>query len=399
MVRPQQLNSFLLFTITGSTLLSLSLTVDAIGGNAEGFGAKQTVTLAAGTVLILLAEWQNPESLLVNLLRRLTSLAWGGTGLLGFYIYPKQWSFTHCVLFCLTGVLIEASKFTPPIIKRQILQYLRYVSVTLPAHFWRLLQRILEPHPYGELFRVFFGRKNSQSFLVLDRTLWQLLLILGGIGTLRNLLEVHFGITYTPKWYSLDADIFFVMFVFPIHLCFWGAVIITLFARLFNRQIPFLPLVAFLYYLQILHLLVPIIDRMGARLHFPQLFLIFGTDLVSPYFCFPLPMTLGIMVIWSLSAYLTLKILHRTFQIPLLQTLAIGVLAFITLYLPIYHLWPTWNTIFAMATGAPPEHFLIKSAEFKTVEQPFWGYGFYFLLTGLIGIHYYRQQMQQATNE
>jgi len=232
---------------------------------------------------------------------------------------------------------------------------------------------------YTAMIREILCLKNENEFLELKLNPWLAFSILGIIGLLRTVLEVLLGITVHPKWYTLEYDVFFTMFFFVTHFCFWGALIIHVTSKLFKYDIHYHKIFSYIFCLQILQLLVPFFDWVGLELNIPYLFNVVPYH-VGPFFSTPIAMSLGIIFVWTVAAYITLKVFMKQFKLSLLRSIIVGLICFNILYWPIYHLWPTFDTIFDMITT----NMLPRG----TVM----GYGTFFMLSSLIGIYYYSSQ-------
>lgn len=234
---------------------------------------------------------------------------------------------------------------------------------------------------YPDLVREIFFLKNNKNFFKLKLSIFSIILILGGIGFLRNALHVFLGITQTPEWHSFNPDIVFTMFVFPIYLCFFSAFILHFLSEWIGEKIPYNKLFSFAFYLQFLHLIVPFLDYIGFQLQLPWFFPL-ALPAIQGYFFPVLVFTLGITVIWLVTGYLTSKVFIKYFKIKKIETALILTTCFIFLYLPIYHLWPAFNTVF--------NFFFIPG---PVSPKFFYGYGAFFVICSFIGIWYYKKKI------
>ncbi len=234
---------------------------------------------------------------------------------------------------------------------------------------------------YASLIKEMFFMENRGEFLKLDMSVARVFLITGLIGLSRNFMEFILGITPSKNWYTLKMDINFVMFFYPIYFCFFGAFIIHLISKKFNKEIPYKKLFSFLFHVQILHLFIPLIDFVAFAFNLPFSFDIFPFTIRNEYFFSTLYMSLGIISGWVIAFYITTKVFTKHFRISLASTLLILLISFNFMYWPIYHLFPTFNTLF---------NFIFGISEVDLYGN-FWGYGMFFVLCSLIGVFYYKK--------
>ncbi len=94
-------------------------------------------------------------------------------------------------------------------------------------------------------------------------------------------------------------------------------------------------------------------------------------------------MTAGIILIWSITFYLTTIILHRQFKVPLSTLTFTLLVTFLVVMTPIYFLWPAFNTVANHILGIKQHYF-----------DAFWGYGLYFMLSSFVSLAYYKQAVK-----
>jgi hypothetical protein len=158
-------------------------------------------------------------------------------------------------------------------------------------------------------------------------------------------------------------------------------------------------LIAFLFFIQFTHLIIPPFDRLalsysipwGFHPHLNPQIMTAGFSLnpfdgmpsifYLPVYFTPLLMlftrvtTLGINVAWVVICAASLFFLLRTLKVPFWKSVLILCLAFQVTYWPVYKYYFIFDGIFNSLTGASvPNHF---------------GYGFYFLAGGIAGIVYF----------
>ena len=241
---------------------------------------------------------------------------------------------------------------------------------------------------YLSIIKELFSIKNKQEYFILKLNPFWMLLILGAVGVLRNVMEVLFNIKflYNPadKWYSMDGDILFTMFFFPVSLCFFGAFVIHIIFRAFNLKIPYLKLVSFAFYLQILQLIVPFFDIIALRYQIKHSFILPEFLHFYPYFAFAIAISLGIIVVWVLTMYMMVKVFVKHFNQNLFVTIGGLLIAYLILFIPIYYIFPIFNIGFNLIAGIEADPFNL-----------FWGYGVFFMISGLFGMWYYRIQIRK----
>ncbi|MEM4662869.1 MAG: hypothetical protein QXM75_02515, partial [Candidatus Diapherotrites archaeon] len=174
-----------------------------------------------------------------------------------------------------------------------------------------------------------------------------ILSFLGLLGLFRNLLEVVLCIKVTPdpKWYSFDFDVLLVMLVFPIYLCFFGAFMLHFISKKFGENVKYDKIFSYLFQLQFLHIVIPFVDYIGLKAEIPALFFMPFPQIES-YFNPILPMTFGIVFAWILTAFIIIFVFVQVFKVKIWKSVTILMISFSTLYFPIYHMFPAFNTIF-----------------------------------------------------
>jgi hypothetical protein len=171
-------------------------------------------------------------------------------------------------------------------------------------------------------------------------------IVLGSIGTLRNLLEVAIGGAWANAWFALKPDIFFTMVMYPVFLAFFPAVLLWFFSTLFKIKVKMSDLFSLFFLMQILHLVIPFFDGLADRFRIPHGVHIplqaYVAMLFSPVAFTPLillvtrPTSLGIDIVWMFVAFILMKTYIRHYRFPLIRSLASLGLTFYLLYLSIY---------------------------------------------------------------
>jgi len=222
--------------------------------------------------------------------------------------------------------------------------------------------------------------------------------ILVSIGLVRCVWASLWGISLDAKWYSFDPDVLFVMACFPVYLCFFTFLCMHLILKGFGFKNTGKPLIIFLFFIQLTHLIIPPVDRVALSMAIPWSFhphlnaqiMTAGFSLnpfdgmpsifYFPVYFTPLLMfftrvtTLGINVAWVVICGASLLFLLRTLKIPFWKSVLILCIAFQVTYWPVYKYYFIFDGIFNAIMGMPaPNHF---------------GYGFYFLAGGIAGIVY-----------
>ena len=151
--------------------------------------------------------------------------------------------------------------------------------------------------------------------------------ILSLIGLLRNILEALFKVKIHEKWWAFDFDVVFTNVFFVIHFCFFGSLILHLLLKFFRERTPYFKIFSFLFNLQFIHLVIPLIDKIGLILGIPYIFKILPEH-NTPFFLSWTVMTLGIIVAWLISGYLTLRLLTREFKISLWKSIVVIIILF-----------------------------------------------------------------------
>jgi hypothetical protein len=231
------------------------------------------------------------------------------------------------------------------------------------------------------ILKELFSIRNNQEYFRMGKNILLQVLVLGIIGVLRTVLETVFGIKFmfdpNEKWYSLAPDVLFVMFSFPVYLCFSGALLIHIFYRLFGLKLSYPKLVSFAFYLQVLHLIVPFFDFVAHRYQIRHLFML-PDYLVFKYSVTGIPVSLGIIVVWIVTMYLMIKMfVRRSGNNTALSLLAL-LFSYLLLIIPIYYIFPLFNVAFnALARNG------------MGFYDVFWGYGLFFYVASFLSILYF----------
>jgi hypothetical protein len=227
-----------------------------------------------------------------------------------------------------------------------------------------------------------------------------MLMVLMVIGFARNLLSVVFGIKilflepiYTngifPGFYSMRPDIVFTMTVAPVFLCFFGALILSLLLRLFNKQRGDKEVLSLCFHLQIFHLLVPFLDILNFKFDIPYYIQIFPASVLLSFMTHLIVMTVGIIAVWILSGVAVIRFLKDICRISPLKIFLIIFLTFNLLFWPIYMLFPFSN--YLVNHLLPIEEMEQVDDFMRGTYDLFYGYAVFFLLLAVSGIVYFRK--------
>lgn len=219
------------------------------------------------------------------------------------------------------------------------------------------------------------------------------------IGILRTVLEVKFKIFLDEKWFSYDRDILFVMAFYPIYLCFFTFMCLHVTFGLFQIRNTGNKLITFLFFIQFVHLLIPVLDYIGFRYNIPynitpylnaqsmsQGFSLNPFSDLKNIYCLPIyftPLillftrvtTLGINIAWLMTGIAFFFFLRKELKIAFKDAVLIILLGFQTLYWPIYKYYFVFDGLFNKISG--------------TRYFNHYGYGMYFFVFGLIGLIYF----------
>lgn len=251
---------------------------------------------------------------------------------------------------------------------------------------------------YGALFREIAFLPNDGSYLRLPASLPVLVIICGAIGTVRNLVSVAFGI---PRFYSLDLNIVYTMFIWPWHLFVLpGALLHATLHLLRCRNVRIDQVFGLTFHLQALHLAVPFFDWVGWRLNVPWGYVLghgfYYTDwqtnkgygiegfINNGWYMNMLIMSLGIVLAWLVAGYTVPKVLRQRLRLgwtPIVIALAV---TWTAILIPAYFIWPAFNTLLERGLSFVASLLPFIHAPHRTM----WGYGSYFGLTALLATWY-----------
>ncbi len=229
---------------------------------------------------------------------------------------------------------------------------------------------------------------DERKFLS-SNNLFLTILVLGLIGIARNTEEVILGITLNPKWYSLEPDVLFTMFSFPIYLCFFTAFIFYSLSRIMTPSLSYKRIFNCCFNLQLLHLVIPIFDFIGLKLNIHYSFYIFKSIALDNFYFFPaLIMTLGIIIAWLVALLLVSLAFFR--KLTNWRFWLVLSIVFSTLYWPIYHLFPLFdhltNKIICRILPIGP----------LSCQSLVIGYGMFFAVSASIGVFYFVLQKRKT---
>jgi hypothetical protein len=235
------------------------------------------------------------------------------------------------------------------------------------------------------LLRELCGRPGGDADLRPPAGVRTMLALAAAIGLARNVLSVWLGIVGPGgKWYSFDPDIVYAMLFWPPHLLFFGVLMIHGGLRLVGvRGVSRQQLLAYFFYLQTLHLLVPFLDLLGFSIGLPYRFPLWEGHGMTPYFSNGITMTLGIIAAWLITFRAAFRILLVRLRVPKVRSLLVMTVVWLLIVATTYIFFPTFNTVFDTVVGL------------QTTKPPcYWGYGTFFMLTTVIGMLYsFRKQV------
>jgi len=246
---------------------------------------------------------------------------------------------------------------------------------------------------YIALIREALGLHNDGSFLLLPAGPLVLILICGIIGSLRNVLSVSLDVL--PGFYSFYPDILWTMFNFPVHLfLFPGALLHVQLQRLGFQNVRVEAIYGLSFYLQIIHLIVPLLDWLGYHLGMPWAYTL-GTEIVrTSWYTNRVYMTPGIIIGWWITGYIVARVLRQRLAIGWSAIILISLTTFLVIFLPTYVFFTGLNTLFNRTFGLwfwNPQNYMFDSPSWFLQ----WGNGTYFALTAIIGTAYYAWQRKR----
>jgi hypothetical protein len=231
------------------------------------------------------------------------------------------------------------------------------------------------------LFRDLCGRPTGDAHLRPPAGIWTMLAILAVVGLARDALSVWLGITGAQgKWYSFDPDIVCAMLFWPPHLAFFCVFLIHGGLRLLGvRGVGRQQLLAFFFYLQALHLLVPFLDVVGFSIGLPHRFHLWEGRVMTPWYTNGIAMSLGIILVWLITFYAACRVVFVRLRVPKVRGLLVMTVVWLLIVAATYVFFPTFNTVFDAAAGLE-----------RTEPAHYWGYAAFFMLTTFIGMSYFR---------
>lgn len=250
---------------------------------------------------------------------------------------------------------------------------------------------------------MFRYKSLKEKFIKLGVALFILLII----GLARLVLEVILGINLGGKWFSFDKDIIFVMSVFPFYLCFFLFMCAHILLKLFKIKVDAKLFLTLFFFIQFIHLLIPLCDylafyykliwRIHPFLNSTRMFDGFSINPFSdlkniyllPIYFTPLLLvftnvtTLGINIAWFFSGFIFVRFLMNDLKSGVFKTLLIVLILFQIVYWPIYKYFFVFDRIFnKLASISYYNHY---------------GYGFYFLIFGVVGFAYFLNQTKKSS--
>lgn len=251
------------------------------------------------------------------------------------------------------------------------------------------MKRLL--HGYASLFREMVFLKDDSALLTLPVNLPLLIIICGIIGLTRNALQVGLN---TPVFYSFTPDILWTMFFWPIHLFLFPSMLLHALLRLIGyKRIRVESIYSLAFYLQILHLLVPVFDWLGFAIGLPWMYELGVPAKSTDFYINYLVMTPGIIVAWLITGYMVAKVLKQHLKIIWPGLTMACAITFSFILIPIYFIWPTFNTLFNQIFGILVWD--ITDPRLNVPRQIQWGYGTYMATTSILGLYYFLRQYRQ----
>ena len=233
---------------------------------------------------------------------------------------------------------------------------------------------------YFSIIKNIFFIDNSRDFENIEikniSHLLFLIFITGFIGIFRNYLQVKLGIFLTKKWYCFDCDINFVMTIYPIFFFLSTPMIFDYLMKKSNIKFSYTKFLSMMFYIQIVHLIIPFIDYIGLKLNINPFIPIFP-KIQNSFFYGKSLMPLGVIIIWLLVIVFIYKLL-KSYFIKQKIILIIGFFILNFYFWFIYHFWPFLNLI-------GNSIFKIKGDSYSN----FYGYGFFFYFMSILGFFYY----------
>jgi hypothetical protein len=225
-----------------------------------------------------------------------------------------------------------------------------------------------------------FGQKNGAEFLATPQRLWLLILCCTAIGLVRNTIAVWLGeTTVLGKWYSFDLDVMLAMALWPNYLLFFGSFSIHLILKILGeKKVSYRKVFSYFFYLQLLHLVIPFPDLINFKYGIPITFHFTEGQIVNDYYTNGLSMSIGIVLVWLVTGYMTLKLFRKYQRVKVLSLLVAAIVTFGMIVVKGYLVWPTYNTIFNQLFGIE-----------KPFPPVFWGYSAYFFSMIIVGVAYY----------
>ena len=198
---------------------------------------------------------------------------------------------------------------------------------------------------YLELFTYLFSSKNKH-LLNTHLNLIIMIIILGLIGLSRNFLEVWIGGDWARAWFALTPDVFLTMLFYPIFLCFFPTTLLYFFSRLFKLKVNIKAILSLLFFIQIIHLIIPFFDGLANVYNIPFNFevsstiytkLIFSPVALTPLILFfTKPTSFGIDIVWIFLSFIFLKLYLKHFRFPVIESLSVLIITFYITYMSIY---------------------------------------------------------------
>jgi hypothetical protein len=141
------------------------------------------------------------------------------------------------------------------------------------------------------------------------------------------------------------------------------------------------------FYLQIVHIIVPFIDTIGFALGLPPFYVLGSRQIINEWYTNLLYFSPGIIVGWWITGYLVARVLAKRFRVRWIPLLVSSLVSYLIFLIPIYLVFPTFNTLFSRAFGP----YLWNPLDYLFVPVPWfplWGYCTYFVLTSVAGLIY-----------
>lgn len=246
---------------------------------------------------------------------------------------------------------------------------------------------------YSLLFFVITG-KAIRGFLKFRYPLFSTFLILGALGIIRLFLSNTFEgmLSVSDSFYRIRIDIVLVMSIFAIYLCFFGSAVLRFFLYRINiRKLETHKKVfSFVFYIQIVHLIIPFIDFIGIKLGMPTSYRVLP-DWVVNYLIFnKVYFSPGILLAWIIVFIAMTKFLTKLIKVNFIHATILQLMVFTLIFWPVYMLFGMLNYIFEFTTlilNLNRNPCISPECLFST-NTTFYGYFTFFFILSVLSIMY-----------